>query len=144
MKGRPLLDGSRPPLPAMAEAYRKTGGAVFAVVSAARGGPFRLHHLGGNLHRVEAIDKKSTFETGEMALTGIGRYLLPPSFHYHAAELLDGCGLDELDDDVILQRMIDNGEPVHCIALDCRRYDISTSEGFIGAWQRFGEEAPQW
>ena len=71
-----LLDGSRPPLEAMAEAFRKTGGAVFAVVSATKGGPFRLRDLGGNLHRVEAIDKKSTFEKGEMALTGIGRYLL--------------------------------------------------------------------
>ena len=23
-------------------------------------------------------------------------------------------------------------------------YGISTSVGFIGAWQRFGKEAPQW
>jgi UTP-glucose-1-phosphate uridylyltransferase len=58
--------------------------------------------------------------------------------------LLDQPLAAELDDSMIFHQMLGAGEPVHGVSIEGRRYDISTVDGYIAAWQRFGKERPTW
>ena len=73
----------------------------------------------------------------------MGRYLFSPEFLDHAAALWEQPRKGEFDDALILQHMLAMGEPVHAMHIQGQRYDISTPDGYIAAWERFGKERPK-
>jgi len=144
-----LVDAPQWPLLQMAETFEAMGGAVFAVArqtpqQASRYGRLRLRQVGERVYRVKAILPRTTPIEGETVLAGVGRCLLGPEFLDYAAMLLDRPRARELDDGLILQAMVEAGEPVHTVHIEGRRFDISTPDGYIAAWHRFGEEKPTW
>ncbi len=144
-----LCDARTPPLVQMGAAFQALGGVVFAVVEeprdhAGRYGRLSLQPVDGPVFRVEAVGEREPAEGPGSILVGMGRYLLAPPCLDYAAELLDGQRDGELDDGVILRHMIRLGEPVHCVWIEGSRYDVSTPDGYIEAWRRFGGEHPQW
>jgi UTP--glucose-1-phosphate uridylyltransferase len=144
-----LCDGPQPPLVQMEPYYSSLGGAVFAITvedaqHAARYGRLHLRPVCGALHQVEDIGPRVKAEGSGSVLVGVGRYLLSPRVWEHAAQLWDDWTGDELDDGMIFAHMIHSGEPVHAVLIRGRRYDISTPDGYVAAWQRFGEEDPAW
>lgn len=143
-----LFDGE-PPLARLAEAQAMTAGTVIAVtresrLRAARYGSLELRHVEDRLFELRGIGPRGRLPPGGPVLAGMGRYVLPPLFLEYAASLC-GVGFDgEVDDAVVIQRMIDANEPVHCVEVPGRRYDTSTSDGFIAAWDAFSDREPQW
>jgi len=144
-----LVDGPRLPLQQMAEVFEAFGGAVFAVARetaqcASRYGRLRLRRISERVYQVEAILPRTTPVGEKAVLAGVGRCLFGPEFLDYAAMLLDRPRAGELDDALILQTMLEAGDPVHGVHIEGRRFDISTPDGYIAAWQRFGKEGPIW
>lgn len=144
-----LVSGPQLPLRQMADAFKAKGGIVFAVTResaehATRYGRLHLQQIGDCVYRVEAISARTTPVKATSLLVGVGRGLWSPECLDYAAVLLGQSRSGELDDAMIKQYMLDADEPLHGVYLTGRRYDISTSDGYIAAWQRFGKEKPAW
>jgi len=137
MAGQPLA------LQQMAPVFESTGGAVFAITrelaeNAHRYGRLELQPVDDRVYQVTAILPRTTPAKAASLLVGLGRYLFSPECLDYAAMLLDQPRTGELDDSMILQHMLDIGEPVHVVHVAGRRFDISTADGYIAAWQRLG------
>ena len=144
-----LVDSPYLPLSQMVTVFKAMGGTVFALTeepaeNASRYGRLHLRQVSGRIYRVEAISARTTPAKATSLLVGVSRYLLSPEFLGYAATLLDRSRAGELDDGMVLQHMLGAGEPVHGVHIEGRRYDISTSDGYTAAWQRFGRERPTW
>ena len=144
-----LMDGPQLPLWQMTRVFEAAGGVVCAITqepaeNASRYGHIQLRKMNGRVYRVEAISPRITPTRETSPFVGVGRYILSPEFLNHAARLLDQPRTGELDDTVIFQQMLRAGETVHGVRIEGRRYDISTLDGYIAAWQRFGPENPTW
>ncbi len=144
-----LVDAPHLPLLQMTIIFEARGGAVLAVTEesvekSARYERLQLRCVGRRIYRADAILARTTPVKAESLLVGVGRSLFSPVYLDYAAMLLDQGGTEELTDGMILQHMLGAGEPVHGVHIEGRRYDISTPNGYVGAWQRFGGERPTW
>lgn len=145
-----LVDGPELPLLQMVGVFEAVGGAVFALTEepaehAGRYGRLQLQPVGGRVYRVQAILPRSTASDRTTPIwAGVGRCFFGPEFLHHAALLLDRPRTGELDDGLVLQSMLEAGEPVHGVHIEGQRFDISTPDGYVAAWQRFGKERPTW
>ena len=144
-----LVSGPQLPLRQMASVFQAMGGIVFAIAqelaeNATRYGRLQLQQVSERIYRVEAISARTTPVRTKSLLVGVGRGLWSPECLDYAAVLLDQPRVGEFDDGVILQYMLEINELVHGVHITGRRYDISTSDGYIAAWQRFGKERPTW
>jgi len=142
-----LVDGPQLPLWQMTTAFKATGGVVHAITqepaeNASRYGRLQLRQVGGRVYRVEAILPRTTPARAPSLLAGVGRYLFSPECLDYAAMLADQPRAGEFDDGMILQYMLDIGKPVHGVHIAGRRYDISTPDGYLAAWQCFGRQRP--
>ncbi|GAB4549219.1 MAG: UTP--glucose-1-phosphate uridylyltransferase BpsC [Anaerolineae bacterium] len=138
MVGQPLA------LQQMAPVFETTGGAVFAITqepaeNAHRYGRLELSPVDERVYRVTAILPRTTPARARMQFVGVGRYLFSPECLGHVAMLLDQPRTGELDDGLLFQYMLDIGEPVHGVHITGSRFDISTPEGYIAAWQHLGK-----
>jgi UTP--glucose-1-phosphate uridylyltransferase len=143
-----LVKGPELPLLQMLEPFHSRGGVIFAATqepaeSARRYGRLQLRQLSEQVYGVERILDRATLEGSTPCLAGVGRYLLPPEFLGYAARLWDQPRKGEFDDALILQHMLAMGEPVYAMHIRGQRYDISTTDGYIAAWGRFGRERPK-
>jgi UTP--glucose-1-phosphate uridylyltransferase len=142
-----LIEAPRLPLRQMASVFEEKGGAVFAITqepaaNANRCGQLRLRQVGERVFKVEAIlPRTASMGTGSVLL-GIGRYLLSPSVLNYAATLSDELRTSELDDSAVFQYMLDIGEPVYAVHIEGTRFDISTADGYIAAWESFNGKKP--
>lgn len=75
-------------------------------------------------------------------LLGVGRYLLAPAVLDHATALCGQNQIGELDDSIIFQHMLELGEPIYAVLLEGTRYDVSTSDGYMAAWEAFKSKEP--
>ena len=145
-----LVDASQQPLLQMVEVFETMGGAVFALAKepvghAGRYGRWQLKPVGERVYRVDAIlPRRTEFGGGAPIWTGVGRCLFGPEFLDYGAMLLARPRTGELDDGMILQYMLKAGEAVHGVHIEGQRFDVSTPDGYIAAWQRFGKERPTW
>jgi UTP--glucose-1-phosphate uridylyltransferase len=142
-----LIEGPELALVEMIPVLRAKGGAVFALAEestekAKRDGGFQLQEVSERIYRVEAIFARPTFVKALSVLVGVGRYLFSPECLDYTATLMDQTRTGEFDDGVILQHMLGIGEAVHAVNIAGRRHDISTPDGYIAAWERFGMERP--
>lgn len=142
-----LVDGARAPLLEMRVVFEAKGGVVFALTqesvgSASPHGRFELRHEAERVYEVEAILARTTPVSATPRLVGVGRYLFSPECLDYAALLFNRRRAGEFDDGVILQHMLDAGEPVHGVHIEGRGYDISAPEGYTAAWRRFGRRRP--
>jgi UTP--glucose-1-phosphate uridylyltransferase len=143
-----LIESPELPLLQMLGAFHSLGGVIFALnqetaEKAGRYGRLQLCHRSEQVYRVEAILDRSTLRGSTPALAGVGRYLCSPEFLDYAARLWEQPRKGEFDDALILQHMLVMGEPVHAMHIQGQRYDISTTDGYIAAWERFGSERPK-
>jgi len=128
--------------------FEAKGGAVFALAEEPAGswtryGRWQLEHVAGRAYKVEALLGRTAPVDSSPLLLGIGRYLLSPECLDYAESLVGQSRTGELDDGLIFQHMLSAGDPVHGVHIQGRRYDISTPEGYIAAWQRFGQQHPE-
>lgn len=142
-----LVDSPELPLQQMATTFEAKQGAVFGLAESAVGnwtryGRWQLRHVAGRAYKVEALLRRTGPVEGSPLLLGVGRYLLSPECLDYAENLVGQSRTGELDDGLIFQHMVSAGEPVHGVHIQGRRYDISTPDGYIAAWQRFGSQKP--
>ncbi|MDR7465402.1 MAG: sugar phosphate nucleotidyltransferase [Armatimonadota bacterium] len=142
-----IYDAAPPPLVQMAAEFAALGGAMFALAEeagehAGRYGRLDLRPLRGPVYQVNGVGPRGPAPA--QVLVGAGRYLLVPEVLEHAARLAGEPRCGELDDGAILARMIAAGSPVHGFHVQGPRFDVSTPEGYVAAWQRFGKEQPVW
>jgi UTP--glucose-1-phosphate uridylyltransferase len=139
-----LMAGQPPALRQMSSIFEVTGGAVFAITqelaeNAHRYGRLELEPVDERVYRVTAILPRTAPASAKTQFVGVGRYLFSPECLDYAAMLLDQPQTVELDDSMILQHMLNIGEPVHGVHVTGPRFDISTSDGYMAAWQRLGD-----
>jgi len=142
-----LVNSPELPLQQMETTFEAEGGAVFALVeepagNSTRYGRWQLRHVAGRAYKIEALLGRTAPVEDSALLLGIGRYLLSPECLDYAESLVGQSRIGELDDGLIFQHMVSAGEPVHGVHIQGRRYDISTADGYIAAWQRFGQQHP--
>ena len=137
-----LIAAPRLPLLQMASVFEERGGAVFAITeesaaNAHRYGQLQLRQVGERVFKVEAILPRTVSTGSGSVFLGVGRYLLAPTVLHYAAILCERSPTGQLDDSAIFQHMLNIGEPVHAVYPEGRRYDISTSDGYMAAWNGF-------
>lgn len=142
-----LIGAGRLPLLQMASVFEERGGAVFAITqepaaNADRYGQLELRKVDERVFKVEAILPRTASMSRESILLGVGRYLLSSAVLNYAVTLCDESRTGELDDSTIFQYMVDIGEPVYAVHIEGTRFDISTADGYIAAWECFNGTKP--
>jgi len=142
-----IIQSSELPLHQIWKAFEQFAGAAFPItkepsMDAARYHPLRLRRIRRGVFELEQILPRNMSVRKRAAWYGVGRYLFAPSVLEHAATLAAKARNHELDDIVIFERMQELGESIHAVPLEGRRYDVSTSKGFIGAWKSVEGKTP--
>jgi UTP--glucose-1-phosphate uridylyltransferase len=142
-----LLACSQLALLQMANAFSMLQGTMFALVDVSPeitswSENWHLEKIEEQIYSVAPATEKTT-PTAEIShLTGTGRYLFSAESLEYAASLLHHRRSCELDDSMIFRDLHGAGKPLHGITIKSRRHDISTVDGYIGAWQDFGKSSP--
>lgn len=144
-----MVDCPQLPLLQVTRAFKAVSGVVFSLVqakaeNATQYAHLHLQHVSERVYKIEAISARTTPVGSASLLVGVGRSLWSPECLDYAAMLLDQTRTGELDDGIILQHILAAGEPVHGVHVEGRGFDISTPDGYIAAWRRFGRERPTW
>jgi UTP--glucose-1-phosphate uridylyltransferase len=142
-----LIEARRLPLVQMASVFEEKGGAVFAITQEPaandnRYGQLQLRQVGERVFKVEEFLSRTARPDTGFGLLGVGRYLLSSEVLNYAATLCDASRTGALDDSAIFQHMLDVGEPVYAVHIEGTRFDISTADGYIAAWECFSGEKP--
>ena len=143
------LFAGRPPLSVMAGVHARTGGCVIAIVEepaqrASQYGHLQMTELEPGVFELDAIGERGGRDEEGSVLAGLGRYILSPAFLDYAASLSASGVQGELDDAVVLRAMLKANEPIHCVKVCGRRFDISTAGGFVAAWRSHADRSPDW
>jgi len=143
-----LATGLRLPLAQMHHVFAAAGGAVFGLASASPEAALRWserwhsERAGDRIYRVRPVRGDDPKDSRADKFAGLGRYLLSPRFLDYAAFLFNEAQGRELDDGMIFEFMHAKGRPVSGVFLEGQRFDISTTDGFVAAWQHFGKTDP--
>ncbi len=131
-----VVQGARPCLKQMIEAYDTVGGNVVAVVDVPRDQTNRYGILDvssddGKLVRVKGLVEKPEPALAPSTLSIIGRYILQPEVFGYLEEKRTGAGGEiQLTDS--MARLIDQ-QPFHGLRFEGTRYDCGNKVGFIEA-----------
>jgi len=131
-----VVQGPRPCLKQMIEAYDTVGGNVVAVVDVPRDQTNRYGILDvssddGKLVRVKGLVEKPEPALAPSTLSIIGRYILQPEVFGYLEEKRTGAGGEiQLTDS--MARLIDQ-QPFHGLRFEGTRYDCGNKVGFIEA-----------
>jgi UTP--glucose-1-phosphate uridylyltransferase len=136
-----------PCLRQMLDAYEQTGGNVVAVVEDPRERTPRYGVLDiladdGRLARAGGVVEKPDPTDAPSMLSVIGRYIIQPEVFAHLAKGEQDSGMEiQLTDG--LARLISDGQSLHGLRIDGRRFDCSDKLGFLQATIAFGLKDPE-
>ena len=142
-----LMVGDTPCLAQMVAAYRELGGNLVAVMEVPRAQTNRYGVLDvisdhGRLVRARAVVEKPDPAVAPSTLTIVGRYIIQPEVFRHLDQRELGSG-GEIQLTDALERLIDQGQVLHGLRFDGRRFDCGDKLGFLEATIALGLRHPQ-
>jgi UTP--glucose-1-phosphate uridylyltransferase len=132
-----LMVGDTPCLAQMVEAYEEVGGNLVAVIEVPRAHTNRYGVLDvvaddGRLVRAKAVVEKPDPAVAPSTLTIVGRYIIQPEVFDHLGRRERGSG-GEIQLTDALEKLIDDGQALHGLRFDGRRFDCGDKLGFLEA-----------
>jgi UTP--glucose-1-phosphate uridylyltransferase len=142
-----LMVGNTPCLAQMVEAYHEIGGNLVAVIEVPRAHTSRYGVLDvvaddGRLVKARAVVEKPDPAVAPSTLTIVGRYIIQPDVFRHLDRRERGRG-GEIQLTDALERLIDQGQALHGLRFDGRRFDCGDKLGFLEATIALGLRHPQ-
>jgi UTP--glucose-1-phosphate uridylyltransferase len=142
-----LMVGETPCLAQMVEAYEEIGGNLVAVIEVPRAHTNRYGVLDvvaddGRLVAARAVVEKPDPVVAPSTLTIVGRYIIQPEVFAHLGRQQRGSG-GEIQLTDALERLIDDGQTLHGLRFDGRRFDCGDKLGFLEATIALGLQHPQ-
>jgi UTP--glucose-1-phosphate uridylyltransferase len=142
-----LMVGDIPCLAQMVAAYREIGGNLVAVIEVPRAHTNRYGVLDvvaddGRLVRARAVVEKPDPAAAPSSLTIVGRYIIQPEVFHHLDRGERGRG-GEIQLTDALERLIDQGQVLHGLRFEGRRFDCGDKLGFLEATIALGLRHPQ-
>jgi UTP--glucose-1-phosphate uridylyltransferase len=135
------------PLAQLSTAFRSHGGATFALVhdsvsKPSASGHWFLDEVSKGVYAAKPLSARGNMTSRDYCLTGTGRYLISPEFLDHGEFFAGQLRNGEIDDALLFGHMLEKGGSVHGVVTEGLRFDVSTSHGYIGAWQYFAGKQP--
>jgi UTP--glucose-1-phosphate uridylyltransferase len=136
-----VIEGPKPCLQQMVEAYQETGGAMVAAMEvspeqASLYGVLDVAEQTGPLARVRGMVEKPAFGSAPSNLVVIGRYILTPQVMANLERIERGAGGEiQLTDAIAAE--ISAGRDVFGYRFDGQRYDCGSKAGFLQATVAF-------
>jgi UTP--glucose-1-phosphate uridylyltransferase len=132
-----LMVGETPCLAQMIEAYEEVGGNLVAVVEVPRAQTNRYGVLDvvaddGRLVAARAVVEKPDPSVAPSTLTIVGRYIIQPEVFGHLGRREPGSG-GEIQLTDAIERLIEDGQALHGLRFDGRRFDCGDKLGFLEA-----------
>ena len=142
-----LMVGDTACLAQMVAAHREIGGNLVAVMEVPRAHTNRYGVLDvvaddGRLVKARAVVEKPDPAVAPSTLTIVGRYIIQPEVFHHLDRRERGRG-GEIQLTDALERLIDQGQALHGLRFDGRRFDCGDKLGFLEATIAVGLRHPQ-
>jgi UTP--glucose-1-phosphate uridylyltransferase len=137
-----LMVGDTPCLAQMVAAYEEVGGNLVAVIEVPRSHTNRYGVLDvvaddGRLVQARAVVEKPDPALAPSTLTIVGRYIIQPEVFDHLARQERGSG-GEIQLTDALEKLIADGQALHGLRFDGRRFDCGDKLGFLEATVALG------
>ena len=146
-----LIDAEEQPIKSLTDYWSSKNGCIISVmegwnVLALRISILRLTKIRSEYYKITRINQPEIENTDNNVpnLLEIGRSILNRDFLEAAKELQKKHISDEMTGGMVLNKIIDKGIEVNALKVSGKCFDISTVEGYIAAWQRFGTSEPLW
>jgi UTP--glucose-1-phosphate uridylyltransferase len=142
-----LMVGDKPCLSQMVEAYEAVGGNLVAIIEVPRAHTNRYGVLDvvaddGRLVQARAVVEKPDPAVAPSTLTIVGRYIIQPEvFNYLGRRERGSGGEIQLTD--ALEKLIAEGQALHGLRFDGRRFDCGDKLGFLEATVALGLQHQQ-
>lgn len=142
-----IIDGDKPCLQQMVEAYEETGGSMIAAMQVPEDktslyGVFDVNSSIGPVSPVNAMIEKPPAGTAPSNLAAIGRYILSPKVLQNFNKIEKGVGGElQLTDAIAME--ITQGRDVFAYEFDGQRYDCGSKAGFLQATVAFALKRPE-
>jgi UTP--glucose-1-phosphate uridylyltransferase len=137
-----LMVGDTPCLAQMVAAYEKVGGNLVSVIEVPRAHTNRYGVLDvvsddGRLVQARAVVEKPDPAVAPSTLTIVGRYIIQPEVFDHLGRRERGAG-GEIQLTDALEKLIADGQALHGLRFDGRRFDCGDKLGFLEATVALG------
>ncbi len=142
-----LMVCDTPCLAQMVAAYGETGGNIVAVIEVPRAHTSRYGVLDivaddGRLVRARGVIEKPEPAVAPSTSTIVGRYIIQPEIFGHLGRGEAGSG-GEIQLTDALARLIDEGQALHGLRFEGRRFDCGDKLGFLEATVALGLQNPE-
>jgi UTP--glucose-1-phosphate uridylyltransferase len=142
-----LMVGETPCLAQMVETWEQVGGNLVAVIEVPRAHTNRYGVLDvvaddGRLVQARAVVEKPEPMLAPSTVTIVGRYIIQPEVFAHLGRQQCGSG-GEIQLTDALEKLIDDGQTLHGLRFDGRRFDCGDKLGFLEATVALGLRHPQ-